>query len=168
MNVLEALEKILKSGAFNGGEHIVFNGTMHQFELRDENTIRAKGETISDLVLNYVKDMPLHVDNLETVLKGIEEIKASIQLLSQSAAYDPAAGEKIELVNHLNWLREKGWVVAAHYDRPVEPIPFTSWLFTKGSRYVKGDGRTDLLALQHVRSEVSNMMLAEGLQGAKR
>lgn len=166
MNVLEALEKILKNNPATSS--IAYNATVGRFTLCDEGATRSTGRTICELVLNYVEAMPFHVDNLETVLKGIEEIKASIQLLSQSAAYDPAAGEKIELVNHLNWLREKGWVVAAHYDRPVEPIPFTSWLFTKSGQYVKGDGRTDLLALQHVRSEVSNMMLAEGLQGAKR
>ncbi len=44
-------------------------------------------------------------------------------------------------------LRQTGWAVAVHNDYRLNGESFTFWLFTKGDRCVKGEGRTDAEAL---------------------
>lgn len=47
-------------------------------------------------------------------------------------------------------LRELGWAVAVHNDYRVDGEPHTFWLFTKDGRAIKGEGRTDVIALREV------------------
>lgn len=51
-------------------------------------------------------------------------------------------------------LRAMGWSVAVHNDYKINGEPFTFWLFTKGERAVKGEGKTDAEALKVVRERV--------------
>lgn len=48
-------------------------------------------------------------------------------------------------------IRAEGWDVAVHNDYRLNGEHRTFWLFTKGSRAVKGEGRTDAEALDEVR-----------------
>lgn len=54
----------------------------------------------------------------------------------------------------LAFLRGEGWAVAIHNDYQFAGIAHTFWLFTKGERAVKGEGRTDAEALSRVRFRV--------------
>lgn len=54
-------------------------------------------------------------------------------------------------------LRAAGWMVAVHNDYHLDGEFHTFWLFTKGGRCVKGEGRTDLEALTLVRAGVSEV-----------
>jgi hypothetical protein len=53
-------------------------------------------------------------------------------------------------------IREKGWMVAVHNDYRLNGELQTFWLFTKGSRVIMGEGRTDAEALNIVRSQINN------------
>lgn len=48
-------------------------------------------------------------------------------------------------------IRAHGWMVAVHNDYRQNGETYTFWLFTKGDRAVKGEGRTDEEALNSVR-----------------
>jgi len=50
----------------------------------------------------------------------------------------------------LKGLREAGWAVACHNDYKLHKQNWTFWLFTKGNYAVKGEGITDLDALEEV------------------
>lgn len=56
----------------------------------------------------------------------------------------------------LNKIRSMGWSVAVHNDYRLGGEQFTFWLFTEnnGHRWIKGEARTDLEALQFVLSEI--------------
>lgn len=59
--------------------------------------------------------------------------------------------EELAIVGrHLALLRSKGWSVAVHNDYKLNGQSYTFWLFTKGERAWKGEGRTDLEALQQI------------------
>jgi hypothetical protein len=45
-------------------------------------------------------------------------------------------------------LRAAGWAVAVHNDYQQNGKPHTFWLFTKGNRCAKGEGRSDAEALE--------------------
>ena len=47
-------------------------------------------------------------------------------------------------------LRTDGWTVAVHNDYRLNGEAHTFWLFTKGERAIKGEGRTDFDALRQV------------------
>jgi hypothetical protein len=51
-------------------------------------------------------------------------------------------------------IRAAGWTVAAHSDYRLNEEPHTCWLFTKGSRNVRGEAKTDAEALDKVRQEI--------------
>lgn len=51
-------------------------------------------------------------------------------------------------------IRARGWVVAVHNDYKVNGEPYTFWLFTKGNLCAKGEGKTDLAALNEVRKVI--------------
>lgn len=51
-------------------------------------------------------------------------------------------------------IRNLGWCVAVHNDYHVHGEHYTFWLFTKNGRAVKGEGRTDTIALRHVRAAI--------------
>lgn len=48
-------------------------------------------------------------------------------------------------------IRADGWAVAVHNDYRLKGENHTFWLFTKGERAVKGEGKTDAEALDQVR-----------------
>lgn len=48
----------------------------------------------------------------------------------------------------LETLRSYGWSVAVHNDYRLHGERFTFWLFTRGTRCVKGEGRSDAEALK--------------------
>ena len=54
----------------------------------------------------------------------------------------------------LSAIRAAGWAVAVHNDYRLQGEPHTFWLFTKGDRAVKGEGRTDAEALEEVRRQL--------------
>lgn len=50
---------------------------------------------------------------------------------------------------HLSALRRAGWMVAIHNDYTMNGEFYTFWLLTHpDGRYVRGEGRTDALALE--------------------
>lgn len=51
-------------------------------------------------------------------------------------------------------LRQSGWTVAVHNDYRLDGEHHTFWLFTRGDRCAKGEGRSDEDALAAVRSEI--------------
>lgn len=51
-------------------------------------------------------------------------------------------------------IRAKGWAVAVHNDYRLRGENHTFWLFTKGERCVKGEGKTDAEALNAVRAAI--------------
>lgn len=53
-------------------------------------------------------------------------------------------------------IRAAGWTVAVHNDYRLNGESHTFWLFTKGDRAIKGEGRTDAEALGKVRTLLSN------------
>jgi len=53
--------------------------------------------------------------------------------------------------NNPDDIRAKGWMVAVHNDYRQDGELYTFWLFTKGDRAVKGEGRTDTEALNVIR-----------------
>ncbi|MEE8607168.1 MAG: hypothetical protein V3S55_06175 [Nitrospiraceae bacterium] len=50
-------------------------------------------------------------------------------------------------LDKLRFMRERGWMVAAHNDYHKDGEFWTFWLFVKGNRAVKGEGKTDFEAL---------------------
>ena len=57
-------------------------------------------------------------------------------------------------MNTADVLRKRGWSVAVHNDYRQHGESFTFWLFTKGDRCARGEGRTDTEALGKVALEV--------------
>ena len=51
-------------------------------------------------------------------------------------------------------IRAQGWMVAVHNDYTLNGERYTFWLFTKGDRAVKGEGRTDEEALNEIRRKL--------------
>jgi hypothetical protein len=51
-------------------------------------------------------------------------------------------------------LRALGWTVAVHNDYKMRGKMHTFWLFTKGTRFAKGEALTDREALQKVYEEI--------------
>lgn len=62
-------------------------------------------------------------------------------------------------------IRAKGWSVAIHNDYRLGGEAFTFWLFTKDSRAVKGEGRTDAEALNEVRAAITAAIEIEPRHG---
>ncbi len=56
-----------------------------------------------------------------------------------------------------NDIRAKGWTVAVHNDYRVARGAHTFWLFTKDGRALKGEGPTDIDALDRVREALTVM-----------
>ena len=54
-------------------------------------------------------------------------------------------------------LRRAGWMVAVHNDYKLKGVLHTFWLFTKGSRCVKGEGQTDDTALDEIERKVADL-----------
>jgi chromosome segregation ATPase len=48
-------------------------------------------------------------------------------------------------------LRKDGWAVAVHNDYRLNGRSHTFWLFTRGNRFIKGEGETDAAALDEAR-----------------
>jgi hypothetical protein len=73
------------------------------------------------------------------------ELKTVIRDATGEAESRPSAEEV------LAGFRADGWMVAVHNDYRVNGEAFTFWLLTKGDRCAKGEGRTDLEALNAIR-----------------
>lgn len=55
----------------------------------------------------------------------------------------------------LSNLRKAGWMVAVHNDYRLDGKPHTFWLFTHSNGlWVKGEGKTDEIALSNVLAEI--------------
>ncbi len=65
----------------------------------------------------------------------------------RTATEEPAPKQEENAAMALAWLRSEGWAVAVHNDYRLNGEPHTFWLFTKGERALKGEGRTDAEAL---------------------
>jgi hypothetical protein len=52
-------------------------------------------------------------------------------------------------------IRALGWGVAIHNDYRLNGEQFTFWLFTKGDHCIKGEGRTDVDALNQIRDALT-------------
>lgn len=53
-------------------------------------------------------------------------------------------------------IRAAGWAVAVHNDYRLHGESYTFWLFTKGERAVKGEGKSDSEALDQVRERIKS------------
>lgn len=54
-------------------------------------------------------------------------------------------------------IRSNGWLVAVHNDYKLNGEFHTFWLFTKGSCCVKGEGKSDVEALDIIRIKLYEM-----------
>lgn len=61
-------------------------------------------------------------------------------------------------------IREKGWAVAVHNDYRLNGEKHTFWLFTKGDFAIKGEGLTDVEALDAIRTNPSFFTLTDGVR----
>ena len=61
-------------------------------------------------------------------------------------------------------LRNLGWSVAVHNDYRIHGEHYTFWLFTKDGRAIKGEGRTDIDALNQIRTALA----AESVDGEEK
>lgn len=61
-------------------------------------------------------------------------------------------------------IRAEGWTVAVHNDYRIHGEAHTFWLFTRGNRCVKGEGRTDAEALNRVRAAIRQPPARQGEQ----
>lgn len=57
-------------------------------------------------------------------------------------------------------IRALGWAVAVHNDYRLGGVAHTFWLFTKGEIAIKGEGKTDAEALDHVRAAIASRSAA--------
>lgn len=57
-------------------------------------------------------------------------------------------------MSKLSEFRRLGWIVAVHNDYKQEGFLHTFWLFTKGNRAAKGEGRSDEEALIQVENAI--------------
>ena len=61
----------------------------------------------------------------------------------------------------LEQLRDGGWSVAVHNDYRIDGVAHTFWLFTHPEGiWIKGEGRTDELALADLPSRAHNVLSA--------
>lgn len=83
----------------------------------------------------------------------------AIDLLKEAEASRDANAVRIaQLEAELpNDIRENGWAVAVHNDYRLDGETYTFWLFTKGGRAVKGEGRTDAEALNQIRVALGSL-----------
>jgi len=67
--------------------------------------------------------------------------------------------EKANAFELLTSIRAAGWMVGAHNDYRINGVPMTFWLFTHPSgQWVKGEGMTDLQALEEAAHEAAITM----------
>lgn len=58
--------------------------------------------------------------------------------------------QDLRFLELLTQLRENGWVVAIHNDYKLAGDHRTFWGFTKGERWLKGEGNNDVKALEEI------------------
>lgn len=79
-------------------------------------------------------------DRLESAREQLRQVVLVCDTLRESCADDLRAGS---------------WSVAAHNDYRLDGMPHTFWLLTHpDGRWIKGEGRTDGEALNHIRAEL--------------
>lgn len=81
---------------------------------------------------------------------------------ARNATKRPLVVVPVESLDVVDVLRERGWSVAVHNDYRLRGERQTFWLFTCGSRCVKGEGPTDAVALSLVEDAINE--LEEGLR----
>ena len=86
---------------------------------------------------------PLFPEDLEEIRQVWEAVRAGLPA-NPFRMGDPTPDD----------IRAAGWMVAVHNDYRMAGTIHTFWLFTKGDHCVKGEGRTDIEALDQVRSEL--------------
>ena len=79
-------------------------------------------------------------------LDGIAQDKMRIERDRLKAALEEARADD---------LRDRGWSVAVHNDYQQNGERFTFWLMTKNNHAVKGEGRTDVEALNQIRQSLN-------------
>lgn len=84
---------------------------------------------------------------------GSRQIGRSAALIHEIAL---ALDRRAERARREDEFRALGWAVAIHNDYRLNGEPHTFWLFTKGDRCVKGEGRTDAEALAQVAAILSS------------
>jgi len=86
---------------------------------------------------------------------GSDEQRAA-QAARIAQAGEPTLGA---LHERLAVLRRSGWAVAVHNDYRQDGVPLTFWLLTHraSGRYLKGEGTTDLVALNQVLSQIAQL-----------
>jgi len=62
-------------------------------------------------------------------------------------------------------IRAQGWTVCIHNDYRLNGKPHTFWGFTKGDRFLKGEGTTDTEALNQVRHQLPTQVELEPNRG---
>lgn len=65
--------------------------------------------------------------------------------------------ENLATFRKLASLRQHGWTVAVHNDYILDGVHMTFWGFSRGHQWVKGEGETDLEALNDVLEEVREL-----------
>jgi hypothetical protein len=73
---------------------------------------------------------------------------------AESDEFDRAARSITTRAASPDDIRQEGWMVAVHNDYRLNGVFHTFWMFTRGSRCVKGEGRTDAEALDQVREAI--------------
>ncbi|WP_428988192.1 hypothetical protein [Methylocapsa aurea] len=64
-------------------------------------------------------------------------------------------------------LRARGWTVAVHNDYRLDGVPHTFWLLTSGTRCVKGEARSDAVALNLCRAAIDKIDADDCLKAAE-
>lgn len=76
----------------------------------------------------------------------------AVRLLSAAACRLSASDSRAPEGWQPDDIRAQGWAVAVHNDYRLGGVPHTFWLFTKGDKAIKGEGRTDAEALGQIRT----------------
>jgi hypothetical protein len=129
---------------------------------------------IYDVDFNMVADQTAHVMRIRgwgriSYLKDPEKLQDEVgklvaEALTKFWTENVSSGEEIETQlskdvqaerlsstdSMLASLRDKGWVVAVHNDYKLGGVLHTFYLFTKGAFAAKGEGKTDIEALERV------------------
>jgi hypothetical protein len=98
-------------------------------------------------------DMPAKFEVGKTYPANVNGEPGTVMFFSEDAAkaYSKQLESRPSAEEVLAGFRADGWMVAVHNDYRVNDEAFTFWLLTKGDRCAKGEGRTDLEALNAIR-----------------
>lgn len=94
------------------------------------------------------------VRSLRNAIRLIEETRSDAEAADRTIA---TQAERIAVLEQSSPddLRAAGWTVAVHNDYRQGDLPHTFWLLTKDGRAVKGEGLSDQMALDDIRTALS-------------